>query len=218
MPLKTSPQANQRPVFKTVLVWGIPALTACAILALVFNPSFNPEYGEKPATTYYFLGVEDGLYENPANWQPGYPGTFISPKEKVIIQESVSFTGYDLEVAGKLKIGPGAELFSSRNTLRIASTGYVVNDGELKVHQIENEGKLDNSLAAEIDLYEFRAGPKAITRNAQSARFVTLGNIYNEGVFQNYSYCSIGGELDNRATFSQLSNGQLIVQGKPVQP
>lgn len=102
------------------------------------------------ATTFYFTGVEDTYYANPANWSPFYPGTNVEKGDVMILQSNCNFDGFDIVVEGKLFIELGENLNSSSSGMKIQEGGVVNNEGEIALQYIQNDGKLINGLYAII--------------------------------------------------------------------
>ena len=93
---------------------------------------------------YYFSPTEDNFYENPSNWIPEYPGTKIQPGSKIVIQGLAYVTHYDLEILGEVHVPMDGMLFSSEGNLRVLKGGKILNEGELVLNAIDNEGELHN--------------------------------------------------------------------------
>lgn len=102
------------------------------------------------ATTFYFTGIEDTYYANPANWSPFYPGTNIERGDIVILQSNCNFDGFDIVIQGQLFIELGENLNSSSSGMKIQESGIVKNEGEIALQYIQNNGKLINGLYAII--------------------------------------------------------------------
>lgn len=102
------------------------------------------------ATTFYFTGIEDSDYANPANWFPFYPGTNIEKGDVIILQSNCHFDGFDIVVEGRLFIELGESLNSSASGMKIQEGGIVNNEGEITLQYLQNNGKLINGLYAII--------------------------------------------------------------------
>jgi|GEM_PF-3443825 len=165
------------------------------------------------ATEYFFTGEYDEIYENPANWYPAYPGTELGADDKIFFQADASFAGYDIVIEGTLEITIGARIFSRENGIIIKHTGIIQNGGELLVHQIENYGKLSNSISARLDVTNYLAHDGAFTHNGASATFICSDRVINEGVFNNYSICDFRGSFNNKSIFNQIRASVLKVAG-----
>lgn len=166
------------------------------------------------AEDYYFLASKDNLYENPENWFPSYPGTKIGKNDRIVIYSDVYLADFHLHVSGKLEIRLGCSINSSRGIIYIQPGGALSNCGKLYVNALENHGAVYNEVAGEILINEYVAHDGAITQNALSAKFTTLGNLTNYGRFDNYSYCMAGSDFENRAIFNQNHTSKLMVTGK----
>jgi len=166
------------------------------------------------AKDYYFLASEDYFYENPANWYPSYPGTEVAADDQVVIMSDVYFTGYDLKVAGKLKVMLGAKMSSAEGNVIIAEGGSMDNEGEILVNQVENRGIFINRISAVFHVNDYFARSGAVTNNSLKAQFTTIGNLINEGRFDNYSQCTAGKNFENHSVFNQIRNSQLEISGE----
>lgn len=165
------------------------------------------------AEEYFFLASEDYYYENPANWFPSYPGTEISEDEEVVIMSDVYINGFDLKVAGKLKVTLGVKISSVKGNLYVQEGGELDNEGEILVNQVKNQGMLINRISATFYVNDYHALTGAITNNSLNAQFITVANLVNEGTFHNYSHCKAGKTFVNRASFYQTKNSQLEIAG-----
>lgn len=166
------------------------------------------------AEDFYFLASEDYLYENPANWYPSYPGTEVAADDQIVIMSDVYFAGYDLKVAGKLKVMLGAKLSSAEGNIFVLEGGTMDNEGEILVNQVENHGTFTNRISALFHVNDYFAHSGAVTNNSLKAQFTTIGNLINEGRFDNYSQCVAGRNFENRAVFNQIRNSQLEISGE----
>lgn len=167
------------------------------------------------AKTYFFLGSEDNLYENPANWSPYYPGTKVIAGDKLYIQADVNFDGFNLEVEGLLDIEYGAGIYSSENGIIIRSSGNVLNNGEINIRFIENFGTYENAYNTMIKKYY---GYKySITNNSISALMCTKEIFINQGALHNYYNLAVLGQLENFGEIYLHNQANLTVSGNFVE-
>lgn len=167
------------------------------------------------AKTYFFLGNEDNLYENPANWSPTYPGTKILAGDKLYIQADANFDGFNLEIEGLLDIEYGAGLYSSDNGIVIHKTGSVLNNGEINIRFIENFGTYENAYNTMIKKYY---GYKySIMNNSISALFSIKENCINQGILHNYNNVTILGNLNNFSEIYLHNQANLTVSGSFIE-
>ncbi|MEL6674268.1 MAG: hypothetical protein AAFR61_18825 [Bacteroidota bacterium] len=165
------------------------------------------------AKEFYFLGMEDRHYENPANWYPAYPGSKIAKGDKVVIMADVNFGFYDISVGGIMEIAMNAQMHSPQGKIMIQPEGLLDNNGQLMVEIVENNGQFFNRIAATSHLHTYVAHPGAHTYNGYSAIFRTIGPLVNGGRFDNYSACISGSDFTNTATFHQVRQSRLTVAG-----
>ena len=165
------------------------------------------------ATQYFFTSVEDHYYENPINWSPSYPGAIIGSEDTVVFIHDVHFNGFDLTIRGTMEVGPGVGVSSSEGTLFIEENGMLDNYGEIKVKAIINRGDLINRFSSLIHIFDYHAEENAYTQNAGSSKFITISDLRNEGQFDNYYLCQVGGSFYNNASFHQIKNSQLVLRG-----
>jgi hypothetical protein len=167
------------------------------------------------AKTYFFLGNEDNLYENPANWSPNYPGTKVLAGDKLYIQSDVNFDGFNIEVEGLLDIEYGAGLYSTGNGIIIRKTGNVLNNGEINIRFIENFGTYENAYNTIIKkYYGYKYG---LLNNSISALFTAKENFTNQGILHNYYNLSILGNLNNFGEIYMHNEANLTVSGNFVE-
>ena len=168
------------------------------------------------ARDFFFLATEDHHFENPANWYPAYPGTKITPEDKITVMADVNFSGYNLHVAGIMEIMLNATVHSPDGSIIIRKHGLLDNNGKLLVDRVSNYGKLYNRLAAVVHIYTYEAFSGAHTYNGYSATFRTISHLVNQGRFDNYSDCISGSDLKNTSIFNQIRHSQLQVTGELV--
>ena len=211
--LKIAPSPS--PILRNVIFTFSGALLLAALIVGLFN--FQDDKPDPTALKeFYFSPNEDNFYHNPANWSPSYPGTVIGEDSKIILQGVVQMPDFDLEIAGTMQVIMDATVFSSRGDIIIKSVGTLQNEGEIMVNSIENWGTVTNNVSASINVHHYTAHPESKTHNLKSAAFVASQRVSNEGKFDNYSYCSVGEEFNNKndAVFNQMGNGRLIIKGK----
>ncbi len=167
------------------------------------------------AKDYHFLGSEDRMYVNPKNWYPAYPGTQIEEGDRIIIEGSMVYDGFMIDLAGSMEIALGANVTSADGEVLIRPTGKLSNFGELKVRGIRNFGRFINNVSSSTHLNFFSAQRAAITTNMASASLITTGDLVNAGTFNNYGTCSVGHDLFNlnASTFNQMQHAKLGVRG-----
>lgn len=189
-------------------LWGIWTWSRDPIPDILYPT--NPEH-------YVFSPIEDHLWENPANWYPEFPGFPITRNQYVMIEGDVCFTGFDMLVWGVIHLGMGSRIFSPDGKIQVHAGGKLINNGEIVVTSIENQGLIQNNLSAMIDIESFQCLDGGFTHNARSALFTVRNSIVNQGVFNNYSLCTIGNQFINEATFNQMPHAELRVNGMKVE-
>ena len=167
------------------------------------------------AKDYHFLGSEDRMYVNPKNWYPAYPGTQIQEGDRIIIEGSVVYEGFMIDLAGTMEISLGSTVISADGEMLIRPTGKLSNFGELKVRGIRNFGRFINNVSSSTHLNFFSAQRAAISTNMASASLTTTGDLVNAGTFNNYGTCSVGHDLFNlnASIFNQMQHATLKVRG-----
>jgi hypothetical protein len=167
------------------------------------------------AKDYHFLGTEDNMYVNPANWYPNYPGTQIEENDRIIIEGKVVYEGFMIDLAGKMEVTLGSEITSSDGEILIRPSGKLSNFGEVKIRGIRNFGSFVNNVSAATHLGFFSAQRSAVSTNMASATMLTSGDLVNIGTFNNYGYCKIGNDLFNlnASIFNQMQHAELEVKG-----
>lgn len=197
------------------IVAGVFLLVA---LLWVYNKDTEPVFPLSLNSTHYlFSPIEDHLFENPANWYPDFPGLSIARNQYVMIEGDACFTGFDLQVSGVIHIGIGSRIFSPNGKIQVHAGGKLINNGEVVVASIENQGFIQNNFSATIDIESFQCLDGGFTHNARSALFTVSNSIVNRGVFNNYSLCTIGKQFLNEATFNQMPHAELRVNGTIVE-
>ncbi|MEM6344985.1 MAG: hypothetical protein AAF927_13930 [Bacteroidota bacterium] len=165
---------------------------------------------------FFFSAKEDNFYENPANWEPEYPGTVIEADARIVIQDLAYLTGYNLKVNGLLEVAMGASLYSDQNDIVLFHEGKLDNHGEIIVNNIRNGGLVFNQMGAKIHVKSFALEQSGSVQNLRSANFIVIDSLVNQGHFLNYSYCAAG-ELYNHSQFQQTKGSELHIDGKSVE-
>jgi hypothetical protein len=168
------------------------------------------------AQRFFFLGIEDKYYENPANWYPAYPGIASSAGDTLVIMDDMAFGAFPLELGGFLQICMGVRVHSAGGGIKVKASGQIENQGELLVRYISSSGKVVNSLGASLQVFDYHALAGATTFNAASAVFCTLASLVNEGRFDNHSRCVAGSDFSNRSAFYGVCHSLLDVRGNII--
>ena len=90
-----------------------------------------------------YTAVNSGKWSDAATWSTGAPGNVIEANDEVIIKNHITMNA-DVAVSGTLTIDKGVSVTSNK-TLFIASAGKLVNNGNLVVKRIVNEGTINNN-------------------------------------------------------------------------
>lgn len=167
-------------------------------------------------TTYTFTGEADDRYENPANWIPAYPGTEI-PANSIVFIEGIAIAHAEILVSGILHIGAGASLEIESASLSIHSSGKLMNDGDLLAPSIQNAGMINNNLAATLNAGTLISTSGAMINNLMAAQLLVQGNLYNGGLFNNYSFCAVQGNFLNAFSFSEMPNSEMKISGQHIE-
>ncbi len=170
----------------------------------------------KAQTTYTFTGEMDERYENPANWTPTYPGTEIADGSIVFI-EGAATANTNLLVKGTLHIAVGASLLIDSADLSIQNSGKLMNDGEITAASVRNAGMINNNFAATLHAASFTGSHGSMTNNLMSAAISIDGNLHNNGVFNNYSTCTVAGNFTNTFSFNEMRNSEMKIAGQHIE-
>lgn len=162
------------------------------------------------ALNYYFSGVEDNLYHNPANWSPAYPGTIIREQDIVIIQSDVSIGNDIIEVKGKVEIELGTYFTAESGGIKNLKSGFIINNGIINIHLLDNAGRFENQVLGRLNLINCNNRKQAVINNYFSGK-ITSEKLVNEGVFHNYSKCAVS-FLFNKSEIFQYSKARLEVK------
>lgn len=191
------------------------ALSLAIIFVLIVKPT-----GEiatlKASKVYYFNANQDNFYENPANWQPEYPGTHIASDSRLVLESEAYVTGYDLKIEGVLQIMEEASLIAISNKLEIENGAKLFNRGKLLANVIHNAGLLKNNQSAVLKVDTYHALPESHTINLHAGKFNTQKDFINQGRFDNYGLCEVGTEFLNRAEVYQQGRAQIRIRGMLV--
>ncbi len=186
-------------------------MTFTAIFSISILLNYSGQ--EKKFTEYCFLPQEDNLFENPENWTPSYPGSFIEEDKHIILQGMAYVTNYDINIAGKLSLLPDATLYSFKGNLKILPSGIIINRGELMVNQLESYGEIQNYAAGKVDVLELNVYSEAIFDNLHGANVSVATDFINWGTFNNYGTCKVKHNFKNNAEFNHMVYGEIYFRG-----
>lgn len=99
------------------------------------------------ATTFYFTGSADAEFSNPENWSPAYPSVNIGETDSIFVQSDLNISDGVIFLAGKMEILMGVSFYAKTSNFRIASTGKLINQGELHVKFLDNFGNVQNDVS-----------------------------------------------------------------------
>ena len=111
--------------------------TIKTLITLVAIILVNLSYGKT------YTAINSGKWSDDNTWENGTPGATITADDQVIIKNHITMNT-DVAVVGTLTIAKGMTMMSNK-TLVIASEGKLVNNGNLTVKRIVNEGTIDNN-------------------------------------------------------------------------
>lgn len=159
---------------------------------------------------FYFSPRTDSFFENPANWQPYYPGPHIRKKHEIHIQGMCYLTSFNLTLAGKLYVEKDATLYAFAGGLLVEPKAQIHNQGEIIINQLYHKGKLFNMPGAHFDVLNFYSYSSSITQNFSHAQFNIVGTCDNEGSFMNYGLCVVKEAIAYPENFSQGDGANLL--------
>jgi hypothetical protein len=94
-----------------------------------------------------YTAINSGKWSDAATWDNGTPGSVIATDDQVIIKNHITMNT-DVTVDGTLTIAKGVSMMSNK-TLLIHSAGKLINNGNLTVKRIINEGTITNNAMME---------------------------------------------------------------------
>lgn|GEM_PF-1819959 len=165
------------------------------------------------AKDYFFTGVEDALYVNPANWEPNYPGTTLLPEDHVYIQAEAIFIGHNLDVEGQLEVLPGGILRGINGSVSIAQGGKLTNQGEILVDELYNNGACVNGFASTMKLNTYIGTESSWMQNLSSSYMVLTKNLVNKGQICHYGELDIRYDLHNEGKINLNNSSVLAIHG-----
>lgn len=146
------------------------------------------------ASAKTYVAINSGRWTDASTWENGAPGNEIKADDEVIVKNHITMNT-DVTIKGKLTIEKGKTMMSNKN-LFVAATGHLVNNGNLTVKRIVNEGSIaNNSMLESMNELE----NKGLLAN--NANMVAGTNILNFG----------GNVTGNKGTY--FANGSVISTG-----
>jgi hypothetical protein len=115
--------------FNTTLLKNL--ITLAAIITVNFS------YGKT------YTAINSGKWSDANTWDNGTPGNTISADDEVIIKNHITMNT-DVAVSGTLTIEKGMTMMSNK-TLVITNVGKLINNGNITVKRIVNEGTINNN-------------------------------------------------------------------------
>ena len=161
------------------------------------------------AANYYFSGNEDADYTNAANWFPTYPGTTIGVDDKVFIQADANIIGFDLLVEGLLDVSMGAKISASSSNLLLKRNAKVMNNGEIIVSYLKNEGTFENCAGGRFACSQLNNTISGTMNSAIASKSFINETFLNEGVYNLSSECVVKGNFFNKKSIT-LSNQAIL--------
>lgn len=165
------------------------------------------------ARCFYFHGTDNTEYVNPANWSPSYPGTKITKDDTVMIQSDVHFAGFNLVIDGKFEIVMGASCLGKNDGIIIKANGKLMNEGELRIKFVDNQGVIDNSVAAVWISDSCMNHQYGLVNCLLASETAIKHKMTNEGKWNIGGKCVIEGELTNEGEIALAHSANIQVKG-----
>jgi hypothetical protein len=165
------------------------------------------------AKRFYFHGTENNEYVNPANWSPSYPGTKIRQNDTVIVQSDVTFSGFNLEIEGEMEIVMGASFSAKYDGIIIREGGKLMNEGEMRTKFIDNDGIVDNSVAAAWISDSCINHKYGLINSLLASEMSIKRGMINEGKWNFSGKCVVMGEFVNEGEIALAHSANLEIKG-----
>lgn len=115
--------------FNTTLLKSLITLTAILLV--------NLSYGKT------YIAINSGKWSDASTWANGAPGNTINADDEVIVKNHITMNT-DVSVSGTLTIDKGMTMVSNK-TLVITTEGKLVNNGNITLKRVVNEGTINNN-------------------------------------------------------------------------
>jgi len=181
-----------------------------AILIILLQVIF---FANCEAKRFYFHGTDNNEYVNPANWSPSYPGIEIGKNDTIIVQSDIQFSGFNLEVKGEIEIVMGASLIAKYNGIIIREGGKLMNEGEMRTKFIDNDGVIDNSVAAAWISDSCINHKYGLINSLLASEMSIKKGMINEGKWHFSGKCVIMGEFVNEGEIALAHSANLEIKG-----
>lgn len=143
------------------------------------------------ASAKTYVAINSGKWSDAATWENGAPGNQINADDEVIVRNHITMNT-DVAVNGTLTIEKGNTVMSNKS-LFVSKTGKLVNNGNITVKRIVNEGTISNNSMIE-----------------------SMNDMENKGTFHNNqnmvagtNILNFGGNIDgNKGTY--FANGTVV--------
>jgi hypothetical protein len=143
------------------------------------------------ASAKTYVAINSGKWSDAATWENGAPGNQINADDEVIVKNHITMNT-DVAVNGTLTIEKGNTVMSNKS-LFVSKTGKLVNNGNISVKRIVNEGTISNNSMIE-----------------------SMNDMENKGTFHNNqnmvagtNILNFGGNIDgNKGTY--FANGTVV--------
>ena len=138
-----------------------------------------------------YTAINSGKWSDPNTWENEAPGNNISANDEVIIKNHITMNA-DVSVNGTLTIVKGISMMSNK-TLVINADGKLINNGNVTVKRIVNEGTIYNNSMLEA-----------------------MSDIDNKGTVSNNSNMLAGNDFRNTGGNVTGNNGTYFANGDVV--
>ena len=138
-----------------------------------------------------YIAINSGKWSDPKTWETEAPGANISANDEVIIKNHITMNT-DVSVNGTLTIVKGISMMSNK-TLVINTDGKLVNNGNLTVKRLVNDGTIYNNSMMEA-----------------------MNDIDNKGTLNNNSNMLAGNDIRNMGGNVTGSSGTYFANGDVV--
>jgi hypothetical protein len=162
---------------------------------------------------FYFTGSADNDFANPENWTPTYPGANIHEKDSIYIQSDLNINDGSIVLAGRVEILMGVSFYAKTSSISVLPTGKLINQGELYVAFLDNNGLTQNDVSGLMVLDSCKNRLGAVLDGMLTSYTIIRKNILNQGKWECNSSTLIQGEVRNEGNIDLSFTAKMEIKG-----
>jgi len=162
---------------------------------------------------FYFTGSADNDFSNPENWTPRYPGANIRENDSIYVQSDLNINDGSIVLAGRMEILMGVSFYAKTSNIRILSKGKLINQGELHLSFLDNNGLMQNDVSGLLVLDSCVNRLGAVLDGMLTSYTIVRKNILNQGKWTCNAMTLVQGEVRNEGNIDLSFTSKMEIKG-----